>query len=173
MVHRAFRGAADGARAAVTARARPPRLRASDREAGNVRADRGASSMEWALLTPILILVMLLVVQFAMVYHARHVALAAAQAGARVARTQPVGGGWEGAAEEKAAGDVRKIGRNLLSGLEVSSGETGDQRWVEVSGEAVRVVPFMTFRVAQRSQGPIECFRPDVGDGIACGGGAP
>ncbi len=141
-----------------------------DREA---RGDRGASSIEWALLTPILILVMLAVVQFAMVYHARHVALAAAQAGARVARTQPVGGGWEGAAEEKAAGDVQKIGRNLISGLRVSSGEAGDQRWVEVSGEAVRVVPFMTFRVKQRSQGPIECFRPDVGEGESCEGGAP
>ncbi|GLZ03970.1 hypothetical protein Acsp03_14360 [Actinomadura sp. NBRC 104412] len=137
------------------------------------RGDRGASSLEWALLTPILILVMLVVVQFAMVYHARHVALAAAQSGARVARTQPVGGGWEGAAREKAAGDVQKIGRDLISGLRVETGEVGDQRWVEVSGEAVRVVPFMTFRVRQRSQGPIECFRPDVGEGIACEGGAP
>ncbi|WP_395110884.1 TadE family protein [Actinomadura sp. SCN-SB] len=137
------------------------------------RGDRGASSLEWALLTPILILVMLVVVQFAMVYHARHVALAAAQSGARVARTQPVGGGWERAAQEKAAGDVQKIGRDLISGLRVETGEVGDQRWVEVSGEAVRVVPFMTFRVRQRSQGPIECFRPDVGEGIACEGGAP
>jgi hypothetical protein len=128
--------------------------------------------MEWALLTPILILVMLAVVQFAMVYHARHVALAAAQSGARVARTAPVGGGWEGAAQEKATGDVRKIGRNLLTGLNVQTGEAGDQRWVEVSGEAVRVIPFMTFRVEQRSQGPIECFRPDVGEGVACEGGA-
>jgi hypothetical protein len=124
------------------------------------------------MLTPLLILVMLVVVQFAMVYHARHVALAAAQSGARVARTQPVGGGWEGAARDKATGDVQKIGRELISGLRVRTGEEGDQRWVEVSGEAVRVVPFMTFRVRQRSQGPIECFRPDVGDGIACEGGA-
>lgn len=134
--------------------------------------DRGASSIEWALLTPVLILVMLAVVQFTMVYHARHVALAAAQSGARVARTQPVGGGWEDAAERKAAGDVQKIGRDLISGLRVRSGEVGDQRWVEVSGEAVRVVPFMRFPVRQRSQGPIECFRPDVGDGVACDGGA-
>jgi hypothetical protein len=143
------------------------------REDHEPRDDRGASSLEWAMLTPVLILVMLVVVQFAMVYHARHVALAAAQSGARVARTQPVGGGWEGAAQEKAAGDVQKIGRDLISGLRVQTGEAGDQRWVEVSGEAVRVVPFMTFRVRQRSQGPIECFRPDVGEGIACGGGAP
>jgi hypothetical protein len=145
--------------------------RDGDRPDGPRRDDAGASSLEWAMLTPILILVMLLVVQFAMVYHARHVALAAAQSGARVARTQPVGGGWQGPAEARAAEDVQKIGRNLISGLQVETGEVGDQRFVEVSGEAVAVVPFMTFRVRQRSQGPIECFRPDVGDGVACEAG--
>lgn len=129
--------------------------------------------MEWALLTPILILVMLVVVQFAMVFHARHVALAAAQSGARVARTQPAGGGWQDAAVTKATGDVQKIGPNLISGLDVTAGEANDERWVEVSGQAVRVIPFMTFNVRQRSQGPIECFRPDVGPGTACEGGAP
>ncbi|QXJ22084.1 pilus assembly protein [Actinomadura graeca] len=133
-----------------------------------IRSDAGVSSMEWALLTPVLILVMLAVVQFAMVYHARHVALAAAQSGARVARTQPVGGGWRDQAVAKATDDVRKVGPNLLGGLQVRTGEGDDERWVEVSGEAVRVIPFMTFHVAQRSRGPIECFRPDVGDGIAC-----
>lgn len=128
--------------------------------------------MEWALLTPVLILLMLVVVQFAMVFHARHVALAGAQSGARVARTSPVGGGWQGAATAKAAGDVRRIGPELLSGLQVRAGEADDERWVEVSGEAVSVIPFMTFQVSQRSQGPIECFRPDVGDGVACQRGA-
>ncbi|MFI0487444.1 TadE family protein [Actinomadura sp. 9N215] len=128
--------------------------------------------MEWALLTPVLILLMMVVVQFAMVFHARHVALAAAQSGARVARTSPVGGGWEGAASAKAAGDARAIGPELLDGLDVRTGEAGDERWVEVSGTAVSVIPFMKFHVSQRSQGPIECFRPDVGDGTACERGA-
>ncbi|MEV0664434.1 TadE/TadG family type IV pilus assembly protein [Actinomadura luteofluorescens] len=137
-----------------------------------VSSDAGASSMEWALLTPVLILMMLVAVQFAMVFHARHVALAAAQSGARVARTSPVGGGWEGAATAKASGSVREIGPDLLSGLQVRAGEDNDERWVEVSGEAVQVVPFMTFHVSQRSQGPIECFRPDVGSGTACQRGA-
>lgn len=128
--------------------------------------------MEWALLTPVLILLMLVVVQFTMVFHARHVALAAAQSGARVGRTAPVGGGWQTEATAKAAGDVAAIGPELLSGLDVQAGEAGDQRWVEVSGYAVAVIPFMKFHVSQRSQGPIECFRPDVGDGTACQRGA-
>jgi hypothetical protein len=128
--------------------------------------------MEWALLTPVLILLMLVVVQFAMVFHARHVALAAAQSGARVARTAPLGGGWEGVATAKARSDVRAIGPGLLSGLDARAGEADDERWVEVSGDAVSVIPFMTFHVVQRSRGPLECFRPDVGDGTACQRGA-
>ncbi|MFB4297898.1 TadE/TadG family type IV pilus assembly protein [Actinomadura sp. NTSP31] len=137
-----------------------------------LRSDRGASSMEWALLTPVLILVLLAVVQFTMVFHARQVALAAAQAGARVARTEPVGGGWQDAAAAKATGDIDHIGPHLISGLRVDTGEADDERWVEVSGDAVQVIPFLTFHVSQRSQGPIECFRPDVGAGLACQRGA-
>lgn len=134
--------------------------------------DAGVSSMEWALLTPVLILVLLAVVQFTMVFHARQVALAAAQSGARVARTQPVGGGWQDAAVAKATGDIDHIGPHLISGLHVDTGEVNDERWVQVSGEAVQVIPFLTFHVSQRSQGPIECFRPDVGTGLACQRGA-
>ncbi|WP_262402224.1 hypothetical protein [Actinomadura sp. CNU-125] len=67
---------------------------------------------------------------------------------------------------------MREVGPNLLGGLSVTAGEANDERWVEVRGEAVAVIPFMTFRVSQRSQGPIECFRPDVGAGTACQGGA-
>ncbi|WP_019634986.1 TadE/TadG family type IV pilus assembly protein [Actinomadura atramentaria] len=129
--------------------------------------DRGASAMEWALLTPVLILVLLAVVQFAMIYHARQVALAAAQAGARVARTQP-DGDWRGQAVAKAGTDVRQIGPRLIEGLRIDAGQDGDERWVQVSGTAVRVVPFLKVSVTQRSQGPIECFRPDVGSGTTC-----
>ncbi|SEG90725.1 TadE-like protein [Thermomonospora echinospora] len=119
--------------------------------------------MELALLTPILILVVLCVVQFAMVFHARHVALAAAQSGARVARSDP-GGSWRGEAEDRARQAARQYGSNLLTDLRaVASDDGNDNRWVDVDGKAVRVIPFMTFRVHQRAGGPIECFRPDDG----------
>ncbi|WP_018653540.1 TadE family protein [Actinomadura flavalba] len=133
------------------------------------RGDRGASAMELAILTPVLILVLLAAVQFTLVYHARHVALAAAQSGARVARTD-AGGGWQSAAEAKAAANVRQIGPRLIEGLSVRAGQSGDERWVEVRGKAVQVMPGMKINVTQRSQGPIECFRPDVGSGTGCQG---
>ncbi|HEX2317194.1 MAG TPA: TadE family protein [Thermomonospora sp.] len=127
------------------------------------RTDRGVSSIELALLTPALILVILCVIQFAMVYHARHVALAAAQSGARVARSD-LNGGWKAEAEAKARASVQHYGANLLTDLRARATTDGDDnRWVDVRGKAVRVIPFMTFRVHQRAGGPIECFRPDDG----------
>lgn len=118
-------------------------------------------------MTPILLLVILLVVQFAMVYHARHVALAAAQSGARAAREQSRGD-WKDAAETNARDYVQRIGPALLTGVDPQAGGDQNERWVTVTGTAVRVVPFLTFHVTQRSAGPIECYRPDVGAGTTC-----
>ena len=132
-----------------------------------MRRDRGASTIEWALLTPILVIVIMTVIQFALVYHARQVALAAAQSGARTARTQ-VTGDWQGAAEARARAGVAQIGPELITPLSVQAGGNADERWVEVSGSAVSLVPFMTFKVHERSGGPIECYRPDVGEGTTC-----
>lgn len=142
------------------------------RDAGD--RQRGASAIEFAILAPILILTLLAVFQFAFYYYAREITLAAAQSGARVARTTP-DGDWQGAAGQSARDSASKVGRGMLDGgVEVRAGQDGDQRWVEVSGKVVKVIPFLNFHVSQRSRGPIECFRPDVGSGTACqGGGAP
>jgi Flp pilus assembly protein TadG len=119
--------------------------------------------MEWALLTPVLILVILLVVQFTMVYHARHVALAAARSGARVARSDTTGA-WKAKAESTAKDSVTKVGPGLLPDVTAVASGDNNNRYVEVSGTAVAIVPFMRFTVNQRAGGPIECFRPDRGE---------
>jgi Flp pilus assembly protein TadG len=127
------------------------------------RTDRGASTLELALLTPILLFVILFVIQFAMVYHARHVALAAAQSAARVAREQR-SGDWMSAARTEAFSYVDKIGPELLTAVRADMGQDrNNNRWVTVGGYAVEVVPFVKFHVSERSGGPVECFRPDVG----------
>jgi Flp pilus assembly protein TadG len=134
------------------------------------RTDRGASTLELALLTPILLLVILFVVQFAMVYHARHVALAAAQSAARVAREQRTGD-WMSAARTEAYSYVDRIGPQLLTSVRPTVREDrNNNRWVTVGGYAVKVVPFVRFHVSERSGGPVECFRPDVGGTSACEG---
>jgi Flp pilus assembly protein TadG len=142
----------------------PLRRRATDGTRGTRprRTDRGASTLELALLTPVLLFVILFVVQFAMVYHARHVALAAAQSAARVARAQRTGD-WQAAARAEAFSYVDKIGPQLLTTVRADMGEDQNNRWVTVRGNAVQVVPFVPLHVSERSGGPVECFRPDVG----------
>jgi Flp pilus assembly protein TadG len=131
--------------------------------------DSGASSLEWALLTPFLIAFIMFVVQFAMVYHAHHVALAAAQSGARVARTDG-SSTWQAKAERQATDSVAQVGPGLL--LNTTAVASGDQRnrYVLVTGQAVAIVPLMTFNVSEHAGGPRECFRPDVGGGTTCQG---
>jgi hypothetical protein len=131
------------------------------------RTDRGASTLELALLTPVLLLVILFVVQFALVFHARHVALAAAQAAARVAREQRTGD-WQAAARAEGVAYVNKIGPQLLTEVQAVPDSNGDRRGVTVAGWAIPVVPFFKFHVSERSEGPIECYRPDVGAGRTC-----
>jgi len=132
--------------------------------------DSGASSMEWAILTPVLISLIMVVVQFAMVYDARHVALAAAQSGARTGRADRDPNGWQGRAEKQAGDTVSAIGPGLLknSSPKASEGDNGNSRFVEVSGEAQPIWPFMTFHIKERAGGPVECFRPDIGSGTDC-----
>jgi hypothetical protein len=74
-------------------------------------------------------------------------------------------GNWQAKAESAAMDSVTKVGPGLLPG--VTAVATGDKnhRYVNVSGTAVTIVPFMTFTVSQHAGGPTECFRPDRGDG--------
>jgi hypothetical protein len=119
------------------------------------------------LLTPILLFVILFVVQYAMIYHAEQVALSAARAGARVARGDDTGA-WQAAAKSRAEVYARQIGANILIGPEAKPSGGADERFVEVEGKAIAVIPGFNLTVRQRAGGPVECFRPDVGDGVTC-----
>jgi hypothetical protein len=121
------------------------------------------------MLTPLLIVIILLTIQFALLYHARHVALAAAQAGARIARasaaTNP---SWREPARRKSFDYIRAIGPNLLERPSaiplVRSDAAGNpvEVGMEVQGAAVRLLPFLTLQVAERSEGAVERFVPDT-----------
>jgi len=135
--------------------------------------DRGASSIEWAILTPILVFVMLYVIQFGLIYHAQHIAGVAAQAGARNARMQPPD--WNPDEALAAAQEaIDQLGPNLLRGVAITPDQQDDYtRSVLVTGHAVNVfpvdLPFLDMTVTKRSEGAIECFRPDVDDATNCG----
>ncbi|MFI7638586.1 TadE family protein [Nonomuraea sp. NPDC049400] len=132
------------------------------------RGERGATVIELAVLMPVVLAVALLIVQVALWFHARQVAEAAAQEGARVARAAPFDSGdWPGQATAKATDIIRAVGPKLLQGATATTSEKEpDERFVTVTGSAVQVIPLLpelTFTITATAGGPVECFRPDNG----------
>jgi Flp pilus assembly protein TadG len=146
---------------------RPPdRSRGARRRPGG--GERGVTVIELALLMPVILAVSLLIVQVALWFHGRQVAEAAAQEGARVARSAPFdSGAWEGEAAAKATEIIKAIGPKLLGDATATTSEKEpDERFVTVTGSAVQVIPLLpplTFTITATAGGPVECFRPDNG----------
>ncbi|MFB9721988.1 TadE/TadG family type IV pilus assembly protein [Planobispora longispora] len=126
--------------------------------------ERGATVVELAMIMPVVLVVVLLIVQFALWFHGRQVADAAAREGARLARIDSES--WRQDAEARADEVIEAVGPKLLDEATVTAWEEGDQRGVEVTATAVQVVPLLpatTFTITARFGGPVECFRPDDG----------
>jgi Flp pilus assembly protein TadG len=127
--------------------------------------------VELVILTPMLLALIWLIIQYALYYQGREVALAAAQIGARVARqdanTVP---GWPGIAERSAESYYAGLGTKVLGGgvtaAAVPSGVS--QVKVTVTGHVASIIFGLTLTIHETAGGPIECFRPDLNGGQLC-----
>ena len=122
--------------------------------------DDGSSAVELVLLAPLLMFAVFVVVQAALYMHARHVVLAAAQQGARLARVAAV--------DDAAAADaartgtyayLRQLGSQIVSDPAVTVSRTAGEATVRVSAHAVSILPGFTLSVVEVSTGPVEEFR--------------
>lgn len=125
--------------------------------AAESNGDCGAATTELVIATPLLLLLILLVAQFAMWQHAVHVADAAAQEGAKAARLE---GGTPADGAARAREFLTQLSPTILVHPQVAARRTADTVRVEVSGQAVMVVPGMRLPVRAASQGVREFFRP-------------
>jgi Flp pilus assembly protein TadG len=119
--------------------------------------ERGAATTELVIATPLLLVLVLLVVQFALWQHATHIADAAAQEGTRAARLQG-GTAHDGAA--RARDFLAQLGSTILVHTEITAGRDAEIARVEVRGQAVALVPGLHLPVRVASQGSVERFRP-------------
>jgi Flp pilus assembly protein TadG len=133
--------------------------------------ERGSSAIELAILAPALIFLTLIVVQFAIWFQSRGVALAAAQAGARVARDEAgvPGLNWAGDAQQRASQYYNALGTRILGpGISaVAVGSPVTNVGVRVTGQVSSIIPGLTLTITESSEGPVECFRPENAGG-AC-----
>jgi Flp pilus assembly protein TadG len=124
-----------------------------------VRGEAGTAA-ETVVIFPVFIVLLLMIVQYALWLHASHVALAAAQEGARVARMAATNGpNQEQQGEAKARSFLGALGPNIISNPQVSGFRTNDVAHVDVTGAGTSIIPGFTFRIHKSSEGPVERFR--------------
>jgi Flp pilus assembly protein TadG len=122
------------------------------------RADeRGSATAELVIATPVLLLLILLVVQFALWQHSIHVAQAAASEGLAAARVQ---GGTAGSGQDEANLVLAQLSHSVLVHPLVQVAKGANTTTVTVSGEAEAVIPFLHLPVRATASGPVERFRP-------------
>jgi hypothetical protein len=121
----------------------------------HLRRDGGYSVLEAVIVLPAMILFAMLVIQYALLWHGRHVAQAAAQSGLRVAR------GFEAAPQ---AGDtaarnyLADVAPNLLQAPTVRTTQTATTTTVTVQAKVLSLMSFGDFSVTQVASGPRELF---------------
>lgn len=117
------------------------------------RDERGALSIEFLLVMSALMLVFLLMLQYAMQAHAHRVAQAAAEEALAAASA------YDGsAASGEAAGNHYLSDLGSLSRTDVKVRRVGDMAAVTVTGDGQQVLPFVPVRVSVHLEGPIERF---------------
>jgi Flp pilus assembly protein TadG len=115
--------------------------------------DRGASSVEVVVLFPLVFLLLLGMVQGGLWFHARAVALGAAQEGARVAAAET---STAGAGIAAATSFIADAGSGVVVDPAVTGSRTGTTATVTVTGQAQSLVPFLNPSVAQSASFPTE-----------------
>ena len=128
------------------------------------RDDRGAGTAELVIAVPLLMLLILLIVQFAIWEHAEDIAHASAEEALAAARVQ---GGTAAAGQQQAAQLISQVGSSVLTGPQVAVTMTAADVTVTVTGTAERVVPFpgLSFAVTATVTGPVERFVPATAQG--------
>jgi Flp pilus assembly protein TadG len=106
-------------------------------------AERGQSMVEFALALPVLLVIIIGVVQFALVYHAKDVATTAVEEGARLAAAEgrTPAEGAERAHEVLESGLGRSAG-----GFTVTAQDSGETMVVHTEGDYPLFIPWVTGR---------------------------
>ena len=120
-------------------------------------SDRGSVSLELAIVFPALLLIVTALIQYALWFHARSLALAAAQQGVSVARAYH---SVPGAGRGSALAFIADHGADTLLNPDVTTASPAvGQVQVVVTGRSVSVLPGVPgIAVSQSAAGPLERF---------------
>jgi Flp pilus assembly protein TadG len=117
--------------------------------------DRGDVTVEAVIIVPVIVVLTLLVVQFVLIWHGRHVAQAAAQTAARSAAAYQAG---PAAAQAAGAAYLDEVSPTLLPGRTVTVTRDATAATAVVQAGVLTIIPFASFAVHGRSTAPLEIF---------------
>ncbi|MFD4190761.1 TadE/TadG family type IV pilus assembly protein [Amycolatopsis thermoflava] len=124
-----------------------------------LRGDRGEVTVELVLATPLLLLALLAIVQFALWSHATHVAQAAASQALAAARTQNSTTGAGQAAGQRLLDD---LAAGPLREPQLAVSRSAATVSVSIRGQAAAVLPGVHLHVHAEAYGEVERFLPDL-----------
>lgn len=133
--------------------ARRRQRRAQSRVGRRVLGEHGAVAAELVIATPLLLLLIMGVIQFALWQHAEHVAEAAAQQALSVGRLQ---GETAAAGQAEAETVLAQLGSAVLVGPVVRATRSATETTVVVSGHAESIVGLFALPVRAVASGPTE-----------------
>lgn len=122
-----------------------------------IKVQRGSVSAELVVAIPLLLLMIMLVVQFALWQHGIHIAQAAADRGVTAARIE---GGTASAGTLEAQTVLSQLGQSIVVMPNVQVIRDADTASVVITGSAETVVPGLTLPIRAQASGPVEQFRP-------------
>lgn len=128
----------------------------SNRRSLRCRGDSGSASTELVIAMPALLLLVLASVHVGLWFHARHLAAAASQEGARAARHL---GADDTAGYDRATQFLDQLGPNVLLDRNVVITRTATSVTVTVTGHAPAVIPGLTLAIDATTTSPLETFR--------------
>ena len=117
-------------------------------------------SAELVIATPLLLLLIMGVIQFALWEHAEHIASAVAQQGVSVARLQ---GETAGAGQAQAQTVLDQLGPSVLADARISATRTATTTTVTVTGHAESILGIFTLPVKAVAVGPDEVYTTNAG----------
>lgn len=108
---------------------------------------------------PALLFLLMLIVQFGLLFHARNIAEEAAQEGVAAARRFD---GTTADAQASALQLLAAVGDGTLKDRDVDASRTNAVATVTVTGKVVSVVPGLALDVSESASGPVEQYVPPV-----------
>lgn len=132
-------------------------VKATDRIRRRTRArlhtDRGAGSIEVAVLAVVVLMLVFTIIQVGLFYHARKVAQSAARHGVDAGRQS---GSSPAAGVAQAEKFLTAFGGSVQGPSVSSAGSTAEEIHITVTGHVATLVPGLELSVTQDAHGPIE-----------------